>query len=342
MLIFRADGNKILGTGHIMRCLSIADAVKARGSECVFVTADNSLSDVIKARGYENVILGTDFQNMEAELPALENVLSEKKPVGVVVDSYYVTARYLTELGTHVPVTYIDDLASFAYPVDRLINYNVYADEDYYISLYKKAEVRIPQFCMKPSFAPLRAGFKGIGAFEIKEKVENVLVLTGGADPLHVALNFAHEVSEHPVGSLKYNIVVGGLSQDVVALQTISESRSDIELFQNVSDMKSLMLSNDLAVSAAGSTQYELCACGVPTINYVFADNQIPGMEGFSKAGIMISTGDVRTDKNIFVKLYDSINELAENAELRKELSLKAQHLVDGRGAERIAEILAC
>ena len=101
------------------------------------------------------------------------------------------------------------------------------------------------------------------------------------------------------------------------------------------------MLMCDLAVSAAGSTLYELCACGTPAVTYALADNQLPGADAFHRAGIMISLGDIRADMdNPIEKIMESIWVLSGDLSKRKEISRRMQGVIDGNGAKRIVEKL--
>ena len=137
MIIFRTDGNSDIGLGHVMRCLSIADAFKENGESCLFITADNKLHKTIKERGHKNQVLGTEYNHMEDELEQfLEEI--EKRDVQIIfVDSYYVTEHYLQTLWQfcamkYITLVYIDDVLAFPYPCDVLLNYNIYAcDKDY-------------------------------------------------------------------------------------------------------------------------------------------------------------------------------------------------------------------
>ena len=93
----------------------------------------------------------------------------------------------------------------------------------------------------------------------------------------------------------------------------------------------------DIAISAAGSTLYELCAVGVPTVAYSLADNQIVATEEFERLGIMLNAGDCRTNTCFVENIEQFMNQLSDNKALREQLSSEMQKLVDGNGAERIA-----
>ena len=110
MIIFRADGNKKIGSGHIMRCLSIADALHDKGLDSVFVTADDSVSGLLRERGYKNVVLNLDYRNLEEELELFFSLEALPHSEMVVVDSYYATDYYFKKLSEYKKIAYIDDL----------------------------------------------------------------------------------------------------------------------------------------------------------------------------------------------------------------------------------------
>ncbi len=332
LVIFRADGNRILGAGHIMRCMSIADACKSLGMEVLFVSADDECREMITGRNFVFISLESDYKNMESELPELLKVIDKYEPACVFVDSYFVTPEYLSFLKQRVRLLYLDDLNMFPYDVDVCINYNIYGTAMDY-SKHKSS------LYLGPKYAPLRNAFSEAVPIAIKEKISRVLVLTGGADSLHVALNFAQTVNAKE--GLEFVIVSGSFSDDLGKLREIERTCNNIKILHSVKDMKSLMESCDMAVSAAGSTQYELCALGVPTINYVLADNQIPGALGFEREKVMIYAGDVRSNNDFYGNLITLIDNLSLDFNKRKKMSEAANSVLDGKGAVRIANVIA-
>ena len=95
----------------------------------------------------------------------------------------------------------------------------------------------------------------------------------------------------------------------------------------------------DIAITAGGTTVYELCACGTPSVCYVMADNQMPNARALAREGLMLYGGDVRQghwQEEVFVRL----DRLLADAGLRKEMAAGMQRLVDGKGADRIARAL--
>ena len=110
MLFIRTDGNAEIGTGHIMRCLSIADAVKKRGGAATFVIADDSMESMLSERGYDVVCLHSDWDNMEAEIDKMVSLIETHSVNKLLIDGYFVTSEYLRKLRELTHVIYMDDL----------------------------------------------------------------------------------------------------------------------------------------------------------------------------------------------------------------------------------------
>ena len=132
MLYIRSDANSVIGMGHVARCLSIAEAsYQFEGQKPVFLTAEESGRKIIEDRGFEVRVLRTDYRDMEAELGILSGIVQAGDVI--LVDSYLVTTEYFKKLGKLCRTAYLEDVG-VSYPVDLLINYNIYAPklERYY------------------------------------------------------------------------------------------------------------------------------------------------------------------------------------------------------------------
>lgn len=357
MILFRADANQTIGMGHIMRCLSIADAMAAtsnstilpRGKQDIkFMLADEGISDLIRNRGYEPIVLHTDYRVVDSEIEKWTELEDSIDADLIIVDSYYVTPTYLTYLKDNIGrVCYIDDVLSFPYPTDILINYNAYASAESYHTLYSSSEVE-PEFILGVKYAPLRSSFIGVERREQREEVKDVLLSTGGSDELHIALSFVKYLCDQQPDGRTYHILLGAMNQDKTEIREMAEKMDNIILHENVQDMRGLICSMDLIVSAAGSTLYEICACGVPLITFVTADNQIRGAEAFSSLGLAVNIGDLREPESIKrgavisgtldSQAIEKMNSLTTEA--RVKMSKRQRAIIDGCGAERLAEAL--
>ena len=314
-----------------MRCLSLADALQEQGGEITFITAEPYFQRLIQTRGYPCTVLGTAYDRMEEELSIFLPIIERERPELVILDSYFVTPQYMEAIRNISRLLYIDDLNAFDYPADAVVNYNIYGPELPY-----------PQnktYFLGPQYAPLRKEFQGLSQRNTKDRVENVLVSTGGTDQYHVALHWAEYLREHlPRENMIFHLVLGAMNQDAAELERIAEELPFIRLHRQITNMCSLMLQCDAAISAAGTTLYELCACGLPTVTYILADNQIQGAQMFQKAGLMPCAGDIREDACFLERLFELLNSLADDFSQRQRIAEQMQGAVDGRGAVRLAK----
>lgn len=330
-IYIRADMNEIIATGHVMRCLSIADAAREQGVETVFIVADENPMELLSKRGYEAIVLHTHWNHMEEELNTLISIIKENKIQKLLVDSYQVTEDYLRRIEEVTEVYYLDDLDAFEYPVSNVICY-----ANYYSKLSYKNYKGNTRFYLGTEYMPLRKVYQNCKPKNIKEKIENIMILSGGSDNYHMI--------EHIVDMFKGNkqiqadIICGAFYPDFQGLKDKFEEYHNLHFHQNVSNLDEFMEKADLAISAGGTTLYELCTKGTPTISYSFADNQLRNVLQFEEDNLISYAGDVRFDK-----VYENIYQLFEkyqDANLRKERSTTMQQVVDGQGAARIAKLL--
>lgn len=140
----------------------------------------------------------------------------------------------------------------------------------------------------------------------------------------------------------RFHVIVGNMNSHEAELRRLSESNKRICIHKNISNMSDYMRTCELAVSASGTTLLELCACGIPTICFSFADNQMEFAASMDNYGAVCYVGDAREEENIERIICMRLTELAGQEKLRKRQAACMEALVDGRGAERIADFLIC
>lgn len=332
MVFFRVDGNPQIGAGHMMRCLSLADAFQERGIRPVFVLAEPYMRPLIEERGYECLVLGSAYDCMEEELSAFLPLLKARRPACILLDSYFVTPEYMRAVRTEALLVYMDDLNAFAYPADVVVNYNLYAEAMEYPP--DKA------YLLGPRYAPLRKQFQNLAPRVTRERAERILFSTGGTDQYHIALRCVEYLLEHPPApGAVYDFVLGSMNRDAEEIERLAAGVPYIAAHRKVADMRALMLQCDAAVSAAGTTLYELCACGLPSVTYILADNQRMGAAAFEAAGLMPCAGDIRNTPHFAERIFAKLEDLS-GWEPRRQTAQRMRVLVDGNGAVRLASQL--
>ena len=333
MVFIRADANEIIGTGHVMRCISIANGFRDAGEKVLFITADHRGDELIRNAGFYSRCIESQWDDMESEIPIMKELLESEPPKHLIVDSYYVTKDYLKSVTSHTRTVYMDDMNAQVWDVDYLINYNIYADSMDY-SAYYGLNARL---MLGPKYAPLRKEFHSLGSHTINRDIRNILVSAGGADPEGLSVQIAREICPK-YSDMRFHFVVGALNPRMSEIKKLE--RDNIILHINERNMAKLMQDCDIAISAAGTTLYELCASGIPTITYTLADNQLVAAEQFGKRGIMVNAGDCRNNNEFMTSLQRCLDDLVCNKERRNKMSKKMTSLVDGNGAMNIVKVL--
>lgn len=338
MIGIRVDANKEIATGHVMRCLSIASVMKNVGIDCVFITADENAKQIVYSNGFEVICLNSQWNDHDREIKSLINVIQEYKIDKLIIDSYYVTKKYLEQLMAHTKVIYIDDMNFFRYPVSMVVNYNIYYEIFSYPEIYSGTDTQLLLGC---DYVPLRDEFKSVTP-SYREMVKKLLITTGGADQYNVAGKLLNTIiKEKLFKGMGFHVVVGKLNNHYDYLQELSNKRNSIVLHQDVKTMSVLMTNCDIAITAGGSTIYELCSCGIPAICFSFADNQLYGVKGFESEGLMAYAGDFRDgEEECISNLIFYIEEYISNPQARNERTVNMRKKVDGHGVERIVSAI--
>lgn len=332
-LLIRADANNVIASGHIMRCIAIARKAISMGHEVKFVIADNNAEILINKHNMSYICMHTQWDDMENEIEVISDIIKKEKSDYILVDSYYVTKKYLSTLRDLCKVAYIDDLNMFKYPCDVLICYVNYYNKFNYEMLYRDDTTRL---LLGPQYTPLRDEFLQDKLEANTEQMKSILVMSGGSDEYHIVKQILEEFDKYEITkSNKIVAICGVYNEDYGKLVEKYSDNENITLLKAVENIHVYMRNADIAISAGGTTLYELCACGTPTICYSLADNQLDNVKSFEVDGIMKYVGDVRYD-NVALKIVEEIEELLNNEKKRMLIREKMFMVIDGKGTERI------
>ncbi len=367
MIGIRADANKIIATGHVMRCVTIAKELMTLGERVTFFVADEESKGFTDSclrdlAGVEVVVLGTSYDHMEDELPVLEKELSDRKCDGLLVDSYFVTRRYFQRLNRICPVAYMDDLGKEAYPVDLLINYNGFSGNLDYEHLYEGMKGHgdtTTKLLLGLKYAPLRRQFSAKDVHETlasDAKPLRILLASGGGDMHGMVLSILEAAEKNGLLATEDNdgrhgpetcpivweVVLGSMASDASQIEALAQHHSNIHINRNVTNMASLMRSCDLAVTAAGTMLTECAAVHLPAIFFQVADNQKPNTDFWPTTGGMIFAGDVTGGQKEAVTqiICDKILALENDPNKLESMKKALSDITDGTGAIQIAKQL--
>jgi UDP-2,4-diacetamido-2,4,6-trideoxy-beta-L-altropyranose hydrolase len=335
--LIRADAGIHLGIGHVMRCLALAQAWQEVGGTAQFVLATSTpaLEARLACEGMETSHLAAQAGSA-SDAEQTTALAWQQGAAWLIVDGYHFNAAYqraIKESGLYL--LSIDDYGHAGhYWADLVLNQNIQAAE----SLYPRREP-YTQLLLGTSYALLRREFWPWRDWQREIPVEGrrILVTMGGADRDNVTLRVL-EALDHLEGmDLEVQVVIGGSNLHRESL-TAYEDAGICQLIQDSSDMPRLMAEADFAVSAAGSTCWELAFMQLPSILVILADNQSSNAIGLDRAGAATSLGwhqGVSPEA-----LAHTLRWLLRNREARATMAGKGRSLVDGTGAHRVAGLL--
>jgi len=288
--LFRCEGSTQIGTGHIMRCLSLAEGLKKKDWQCNFIMKDydGRLTDKIKEKGFELRLIPKE-SSLKEDLKLTRKYASQLEVSIILTDSYNIDREYLKTLKENpFFVLSIDDSAKNHFYSDILLNQNIHATAREYsgrIEPYTK-------LLLGPKYALLREDFViNRKAKGISENVQKILVTMGGGDPYNQSLKVLKALNSME-GDFSITVLLGSsfLFQEEIKTFTRRSSKR-IKVIHDTSQVARLMEESDLAISAAGCTVWELCYLGVPTILLILSENQEPIAQSLQKKGIMKNLG---------------------------------------------------
>ncbi len=338
MLLIRADASVAIGTGHVMRCLALAQAWQDAGGVATFAMAESTpaIEERLRREGAGLVrIEGVPGSGFDSE--QLIALARKHGPSWLVVDGYEFGSGYQRALkNERLKVVSIDDNGrSETYAADVVLNQNIHARE----FLYQNRET-YTKLLLGTKYALLRREFLcPCEPREISSIGRKFLVSMGGSDPDNVTRRVMGAIERVAVADLQVVIVAGGSNPHVASIAgSIANSRHRCRILNNVANMQELISWADLAISAAGTACWEYCALGLPAVLVAVAENQIPNAEALHAAGAarLVAGGSGFA----IGEMAQLITHLANSVSERQALSRTARALVDGGGAGRVLSAL--
>lgn len=360
LVAFRADASVQIGTGHVMRCLTLAEELARLGHQCLFVCRDHEghLGDLIQRRGFELCMLSdgaallkesggsadnpySDWLGVtwEKDSKETQELLSDRCATWIVVDHYALDARWEREIAKHSGrIMVIDDLADREHDCAVLLDQNLgraHTDYDGWVSPHTLRLIGPHYALLRPEFREFREKFlKRRQAMQCRR----ILISLGGVDRTNVTgrVLSALETSSLP-SSTKLDIVMGSSAPSLEEIRSqAANSRFDATVNVNVTNMAERMGLADLSIGAAGSTSWERCCLGLPSIMVILAENQRLIGEALASAECAFLVDEAEIPE----ALPPMLAKLSETEGELERFALNAANVCDGTGASRVAAIM--
>ncbi len=353
-IAFRVDASAIIGTGHLMRCLTLADALSQRGAQIQFISRylPEYLQDMLLDKGYEfrmfkspaneqidNLAhshwLGTTQQSDADE--ALQ-ILSDRTWEWLVVDHYALDARWESALRQIVRrILVIDDIA------DRQHDCDILLDQNFYANMNTRYADLVSPFCttlLGPEYALLRTKFSELRK-HVKSRsgeVHRVLVFFGGSDPENSTSRVLEALSSPAFIHLDIDVVLGAANPHRTHIERQIESFPSAKLHIQIDNMAELMCQADLSIGAGGSTTWERFCLGLPSLVVTIADNQVQFTRDLHNDGLLRWLG---TSQEVDVAMINEAIKVAlQQPQTNRQESERGMRIVDGHGAARVVQML--
>jgi UDP-2,4-diacetamido-2,4,6-trideoxy-beta-L-altropyranose hydrolase len=316
VVAFRVDASNTIGTGHVMRCMTLADELRNQGAECHFICREHPghMINTIRQRGFEVTALPAGVKGfqprpcVEAPLPTHAELLAcdwlvdaeqtlsaveAMKPDILVVDHYAIDFQWENIIRSVVPsIMVVDDLADRRHECDFLLDQNWFGD-----GMASRYQGLIPDYCvamlgpryalLKPEYATLRAQTPPRDG-----EVRRILVFIGGSDPTNETAKVMEALTHPDLMHLLVDVVIGFNHPDQLGIVSKAEARQGTFVHRGLPSLAGLMMRADLMVGGGGVTTWERMCLGLPAVVICIADNQVEMNRALSSAGYNESLGD--------------------------------------------------
>lgn len=328
-LLIRADGNLQIGYGHVMRCLALAQEWRETRGPVTFVMADPpaDLRSRVQHERMDVTALGVPpYGDDDAGLTAGE--AERHQAAWIVLDGYRFLPSYQQQLRERRPLLMFDDEARAPQIcADIVLNQNLSAAAADYDG--RAPGARLLLGC---EYALLRREFLERGEREIAERPRRLLITLGGSDPENATGAVLRELRH--IEGLEIRAIAGGGHQHADELQAEASCMSSAtEVLKNVDNMRAQMAWAEMAISAAGSTCWEMAYMGLPALMLVLSRDQEQIAAALQERGVSIDLG--RHQEGV-ARLPGELASLLADRERRQRMSVQGRQLVDGKGAARV------
>lgn len=359
-IAFRVDASVQIGTGHVMRCLTLADELRRQGHRCRFICRDHQghLADHISSKGYELHLLTISQESEREVFEEIANahaewlsvpwqldaeqtleVVSSLKADWLVVDHYALDARWENRIASAIGrIMVIDDLADRAHQSDLLLDQNVLRAQ-----VEKRYGDQVGTSCkllMGPRYALLGEEYRCLSdASQDRDGlISRVLVFVGGSDPFHLTEQYLEALSAPAFENLQVDVVIGKNHPKPEVVKKMVSRRNRTKLYSNLPSLAALMVKADIMLGAGGATNWERMCLGLTSIVVSVAHNQDDINRDLADREVIHFLGKAENISIEHIKV--AMRSVLSNASKNSAQSKTMRKLVDGRGAERVAKVM--
>ncbi|PNJ93111.1 UDP-2,4-diacetamido-2,4,6-trideoxy-beta-L-altropyranose hydrolase [Cylindrospermopsis raciborskii C04] len=352
-VVIRVDSSHPMGSGHLVRCRTLAEELRLRGADVRFICRDHpgNLVHLLTRSAFSVTVLPgpplcestaedyTQWLGVSSETDAAETIeaLEGEIPDWLIVDHYGLDRSWQEKLRPQVnKILVIDDLANRPHDCDVLLDQNYQLPNHSYEKLVPN-DCQLLLGCHYALLSPEYWQYRQTLASR-NGKLERVLIFLGGTDPQNITGKVLSALSAPEFAFLHLDVVVGSSNPHKLLLQQQIQQRPRTNFYENLPHLAQLMAHADLAIGAGGTTTWERLCLGLPSLVISIAENQVPACLALSDVGAIIYLGTANTVK--IEDIQNSISSLFHNTDTLEKISYGCRHYVDGLGAKRLAQYL--
>lgn len=323
-IAFRVDASVEIGTGHVMRCITLAEMLRQKGSTIFFLCKkyEGNLISFLKQKGFVTIALSDNpFNQQEDANETIEKIASLQIDT-IIVDHYGIDVtweRFLRPYAKNICV--IDDLANRQHDCDILL------DQNFYPNMEEKYRYLIPESCrlyLGPKYLLLRPEFYQI-SHRKRNEVRNLLIFFGGSDPTNETMKALEALENLQLKNIELNVVVGESNLNKEKIEWVVKKIGG-KFHCQIDYLAKLMDEADLSLGAGGVTMWERCFVGLPSIVTIVAENQRGSTEAAYRFGAVKLVG---WHENVNVLTYEKeLSNLINNKDILHTLQQKGYELL--------------
>ena len=354
-IVFRVDSSVQIGTGHLMRCLTLADVLRAKKTTVSFICRElpGNLCDFIERKGFGTYRLpfitahddnqnpgytqwlGVGWKEDAEQIKAI--LVKEDKAIDwLIIDHYALDRQWETMLRPYVKkMMVIDDLANRNHNCDLLLDQNLYENME---TRYKGLVPEHCQILLGPKYALLRSEFREERR-NLRQRdgnVQRILIFFGGSDPTNETSKALEALRLLNRPDIAVDVVIGASNTHANEVEALASNIPDTICHFHVENMAELMALADLSIGAGGTATWERCCVGLPSLVITIAENQRDIAENLAQNGSIINLGWYESIKESDIN--STLENFLANPDRIRQMSLKGMQLVDADGTNKVAE----
>jgi UDP-2,4-diacetamido-2,4,6-trideoxy-beta-L-altropyranose hydrolase len=351
----RVDSGAHIGSGHLMRCLTLAGELRQRGAQVSFVSRehDGHLIDQVEDAAY---IVHRLPGPASASTPAADRLdwlgVAQRQDAGetvralggqrydwLVVDHYGIDAEWEKSVRTNAErVMVIDDLADRLHDSDLLLNQNYLSTT----SAHRYVN-RVPEHCrcmLGPRYALLQPIYRQLRqVLPARDgSVRRILVFFGAHDATRSIVAVLHALQRPEFAGIAIDAVPGSDPETAAVLRSVARNHPNVMIHERLPSLAGLIARADLGIGAGGATTWERACLGLPSVVATTADNQVEIARALAADGFIIFVGSSTMRSSEMWQ--SSLAEVLGDREQLIRLGRRARGLTDGYGASRVARAM--